>query len=380
VTLHGAVNPKGTATISAFWYGTKSPNHHTSVRAAGAGDGALAVEVQVGKLEPGTRYVYRLVAHSKGGTVGGAIRSFTTARATPVATTGPAGAITPTTASLQGTIDTHGRTGRYGFQYGPTTSYGASTPAAAIGPSAKAVRVVSPVDKLVPATRYHYRLVVTLADGSTAYGRDRSFVSGRVPNGLLIEAHPSRVRYGHGVSVGGALGGSGNSGVQISVQADPFPFGGSWTTVASGRTDARGRYLIGVSPLLINSRLRAVAATNPAVTSLPVTVRVKVRATMHLSTSHPRRGARVRFHGTVTPGQPGATVLIQRRRHGHYRTVARTRQHASRSGRSSYSRRQRIRHSGRDRVVARTADGAHVMGNSRARTIHVHRAHRRHHR
>jgi hypothetical protein len=375
-TLIGTVDPNGATTVYWFEYGTSSLDHKTDERGAGAGDGSVRVSAQLGSLTPGTKYTYRLVARNDGGTVQGATRSFTTAKArvaAPSVTTGAARDLAQTSATLTASINMRGRQGSYAFEYGPTTSYGAATAATSIGPASAAVDVASPVGGLAAATRYHYRLVLTLADGGGVIrGRDRTFTTPRVPNGLLISAIPNPVRFGAGVDVTGILAGSGNAGVAVSIQADPFPLGDGWATVASGRTDATGAYRIAVSPLLSTSALRTIASTSPSVASQPVTVGVSVVARLGVSTTHPRRGQRVRFHGSVTPAQVGASVSIQRRVAGRYRTIASTRQQAG-AGASRFSRRVRIRHSGRYRIVARTLDGAHLMGASASRYIRVRR-------
>jgi hypothetical protein len=375
-TVAGTVDPNGATTVYWFEYGTSTPDHKTDERSAGTGDGGINVSAQIGGLKAGTKYVYRVVARNDGGTVPGATRSFTTDRAPatpPTVSTGGTRDVAQSGATLTGSINTRGRTGTYAFQYGPTTAYGASTAATPIGPTTSSVAVASPAAGLAPATRYHYRLVLTLADnGGTIRGADHAFTTAKVPNGLLIVATPNPVRYGGAISIAGILAGTGNAGVTVSVQADPFPLDNAWTTVTSGKTDATGAYRIALSPLLVTSALRTVAATSPAVISQPTTIGVTVSTSLSLSTTRPHRGSRVRFRGRVTPAQAGASVSIQRRVNGRYRTIARTIQRAG-SGASSYSRRVRITHSGRYRAVARTTDGGHLMGASRSRLIHVRR-------
>jgi hypothetical protein len=375
-TLSGTVDPNGATTVYWFEYGTTALDHKTDERGAGTGDSGVNVSAQVGGLKAGTKYQYRVVARNDGGTVQGATRSFTTDKAPatpPSVSTGGTRDVVQNGATLTGSINTRGRTGTYAFQYGPTTAYGATTTATPIGASNSSVAVASPAGGLAPATRYHYRLVLTLADnGGVVRGGDRTFTTAKIPNGLLIEATPSPVRYGGAIQIAGILAGTGNAGVTITVQADPFPLGDAWTAVASGKTDATGAYRIALSPLLVTSALRTVASTSPNVISQPTTVGVTVSISLSLSTSRPHRGARVRFSGRVTPAQSGATVSIQRRVGGHYRTIARTVQRAG-SGSSSYSRRVRVTRSGRYRVVARTIDGGHLMGASRSRLIHVRR-------
>jgi hypothetical protein len=205
------------------------------------------------------------------------------------------------------------------------------------------------------------------AGNRTVRGRDRSFHTQRVPNGLLLRSSGNPVGYGAGVDLFGVLAGSGNAGRTARVQADAFPFDGGWTDVASGRTDSTGAYRIHVTPLLANTMFRTIADTTPAVTSQSVTVGVRLAASLHVSTKHVRRGHRVRFWGRVHPHQAGAAISIQNRRSGRWVTIARTRT----GGGSSFSRRVRLTRTGKYRVVARAADGAHVMGASSSRYIRV---------
>jgi hypothetical protein len=76
----------------------------------------------------------------------------------PKARTGPATAITDTTATLSGFVQTGGRDTVWFFEYGPTMQYGAETlhvrlPKNGTGP------VSAVATALVPSTLYHYRLV-----------------------------------------------------------------------------------------------------------------------------------------------------------------------------------------------------------------------------
>jgi hypothetical protein len=370
VTLKGTVDPNGAAATYVFQYGTSALNQTTETRNAGSGDGSVSVSVQVGALRAGTKYQYRIVATNEGGSSSGATRTFTTAKAPatpPYAATGSASAIDQDGATLSATLNNRGADATYHFEYGPTTGYGASTANAPLGPDRNTHTVTAPIGGLTANTTYHYRVVLVVGT-TTVRGTDRSFKTAKVPNGLLIQSGSNPVRYGAATQISGILAGSDNSGKTVTVQADTFPYGDGYSSVASGRTDGTGAYRITVSPVLTSTRYRTVADTNPDVMSQPLAVGVSVLTSIHVSTQHPRRGARVRFRGSVQPGQPGASVSIQRRVGHHWQTVARTRQTAN-----GYSRRVRVRSSGRYRVVARASSGAHVMGASGSRTLRVRR-------
>jgi hypothetical protein len=369
-TLTGEVNPHGEATRYFFQYGRGNRlNQQSGPASAGSGTAAVQASIRVRDLRADTTYSYRLVATSDGGRDIGDTRRFHTASeqaSRPAVSTGKATNLADTGATLNGAINTRGQTGTYQFQYGPSRQYGSATAATPFGPTTTGTAISSPVGSLVSATRYHYRLVFQPTSGDAIVGRDRTFVTKAIPNGLLIDASPDPVRYGRGIRVAGVLAGSDNTGVAITVQADTFPFDGQWRSVASGRSDATGAYVIEVSPLLANTRLRTVAATKPQVTSQIASVDVRLRVSLHVK-RRPHRGARVRFHGRVSPRQDGASVRIQRRVRGHYRTIARTRVDGSR-----YSTRVRVRHSGRYRAYVSPTNDAHVSGK-RTRVLRVRR-------
>lgn len=102
----------------------------------------------------------------------------------PIATTGSATAITAQGATLIGSVSTSGLTTAWQFQYGTTTTYGATTPVKAIGAGQGILSVAAPVLALKPNTVYHFRLVVT-APGSAYYtspivGADATFTTTKI--------------------------------------------------------------------------------------------------------------------------------------------------------------------------------------------------------
>ncbi len=369
-TLHGSVNPRALDTDYWFEYGTTNAlGARTAPTSAGNGTDTISVDDQIGSLRAGTTYRYRIVARNATGTTQGAVRTFRTDAAPParpVATTAAVRDITQTTATLTATLNNRAQAATYHFEWGASNRYGQTTPETPLPAAATAQEVTAALTGLSADTTYHARVVLTIGSTVTR-GADRRFHTERVPNGLLIKTSGNPVGYGRGVDVFGVLAGSTNAGRTIRVQADAFPFDGGWVDVASGRTDATGAYRINVTPLLSSTMLRTIADTSPAVTSQTVTVGVRLTASLHVSRRHVRRGGRVRFSGRVTPDQPDAAISIQKRRHGRWVTVART--HTG--GASRYSRRVRIRHSGKYRVAARAPDGAHVMGATSSRYIRV---------
>jgi len=100
----------------------------------------------------------------------------------PKATTGAATAVTDTTATLNGFVQTRGRDTVSFFQYGPTTRYGAETPRSALDHN-KTGPVAATATGLVPSTLYHYRLVAFHPGRvfETAFGADQTFTSAPAP-------------------------------------------------------------------------------------------------------------------------------------------------------------------------------------------------------
>jgi|GEM_PF-3551460 len=81
-TVRGTVLPNGVPTSYLVEFGpTAAYGHSTQPVPTGAGSGAVAVSVTLSGLRPHTRYHYRLVAISAGGTTAGVDRTFTTSRA-----------------------------------------------------------------------------------------------------------------------------------------------------------------------------------------------------------------------------------------------------------------------------------------------------------
>gem|GEM_PF-605973 len=90
--------------------------------------------------------------------------------------TGEAFEVTPSSAHLTGELNPLGISTVYQFEIGTTKTYGEKVPlsSASAGAGSVSVDVDQQVGELQPETTYHYRLVVTNANG-TAYGEDRAF-------------------------------------------------------------------------------------------------------------------------------------------------------------------------------------------------------------
>lgn len=98
-----------------------------------------------------------------------------TALSPPGTTTGSATAVGLSSATLAGQVNSNNNETSYDFQYGATSSYGATTPAQITNGNA-ALPVSATLKGLTPGTTYHYRLLATNANG-TSYGADATFTT-----------------------------------------------------------------------------------------------------------------------------------------------------------------------------------------------------------
>lgn len=96
----------------------------------------------------------------------------------PVDATNAATAVTSTGATLNGSVNPEGSATTYQFDYGTTTGYGSSVPAApgSAGSGTSSVSESAPVTGLAPNTLYHYRVEATNATGTTL-GSDQTFTT-----------------------------------------------------------------------------------------------------------------------------------------------------------------------------------------------------------
>jgi hypothetical protein len=173
-TVSGTVNPGGQSASWYVEYGTSTSYGSQSASAsAGAGSANVAVSRALSGLASGTTYHYRVVATNGAGTSRGADGLFTTSAA-PAVVTGAATSVTPTSATLNGSVDPNGRATTWFFEYGTSTSYGTRTAVKSAGSGTRATQVNASVTRLRTGVTYHYRLVATNASGTTV-GRDRTF-------------------------------------------------------------------------------------------------------------------------------------------------------------------------------------------------------------
>ena len=288
----------------------------------------------------------------------------------PVVVPAPARNIQTTSATLAGSVNPKGSATTYMFDYGTTPSYGTRTDPAAAGAGTTAVQVTAPVSGLTPDTLYHYRLVASNAAGTTL-GHDRTFITRDAPVVITLQATPSPVPFGSGTTITGRAMGptGGNRAVVLTRRSYPYA-GGFQQAGSETTTDDQGNFAFPAAPMNANTQFRVVT-TDKKVMSPVLLVHSQVRVRLSISRSHVKRGGRVRFSGTVRPAEDSTPFLIQHLTSKGWRALILSTVRPLSASSSRFSKRLRIMHSGRYRVLVRVADGAHVSGASRTRRITV---------
>jgi hypothetical protein len=278
--------------------------------------------------------------------------------ATPLVTTGGAAQVTITTATLTGTVNPRGLTTSYFFQYGTTTAYGTRTPSTSAGKGGAGVAAAAQVTGLAPNTRYHYRLLAHNGDGTVA-GNDRTFTTPRQPLGLALSAAPNPVVFGGLTTLSGTLSGTSNSGRPVQLQQNPFPFTSGFANAANAQlTDATGAFSFTVLSVPLTTQYRVLVADRPTVVSPIVTVSVQVLVRTSVTDRRVRRGARVRFSGTVRPAVPNVPLAIQKQgRSGRWVTLDGSITRPGGNGYAVYGKSLRIRRGGRFRIYVGASGG-----------------------
>ena len=107
----------------------------------------------------------------------------------PVVTTNPATLIASFSATLNGSLNPHGLSTTFHFQYGTTTSYGLTTaPQTRTGNTSQ--NVSANITSLTASTTYHFRIVASNADG-TSMGGDRTFTTLTATGPPVVTTNPA---------------------------------------------------------------------------------------------------------------------------------------------------------------------------------------------
>jgi hypothetical protein len=188
---------------------------------------------------------------------------------------------------------------------------------------------------------------------------------------LTITASTTAVTFARSVTLSGVAKNI-PAGTTVDLQENPYPYAGFKPSGKSAVVDPAGNYSIaGVAPQ-VHTQYKVIAKTSPPTETGTMFVRVRLSASFRASDLTPKRGAAVRFFGTVAPAHDGKPVLIQRRTATGYKTVTRTVLLDNGTASSKYSKKLRIRANGTYRVVVESVDQDHDNGTSRSRTLRVH--------
>jgi hypothetical protein len=179
----GNVTSNGGAPVTArglCWGTSVNPTTANTHTTDGTGPGVFVRSIT--GLAPGTDYHVRAYATNSVGTSYGSDLPFTTDTAAepPVAVTGSTTSVTPTAATLDGTVNPNGAATAVVFECGTDTGYGKTatadqSPVSDPGDQPVSVRVTG----LIPGMYYHFRVKATNSAG-TDYGEDKTFSAGEV--------------------------------------------------------------------------------------------------------------------------------------------------------------------------------------------------------
>jgi|GEM_PF-171573 len=194
-TLNGTVNANNDSSTVTFEYGTTT-SYGTTVTAdqspvTGANNNAVSKSIT--GLTPNTTYHYRVVGVNSSGTSHGTDNTFfTSAPASPTATTDAASSVVFNGATLNGTVNANNDSTVVTFEYGTTVAYG-STVTATQSPvtGATDTSVSKSITGLTGNTTYHYRVVGTNGNGTTN-GTDLTFTTSALTPSAITTA-PSSV-------------------------------------------------------------------------------------------------------------------------------------------------------------------------------------------
>jgi hypothetical protein len=284
----------------------------------------------------------------------------------PTVRTNDASRVTATTARLNGRVNPNGQSTTYSFQYGTSTKYGASTPAAPAGSGTKEVPALADIGGLKPNTAYHFRIVASNATGVSS-GADRTFRTAKVPLSLGLTATPNPVPFGSATVLTGALSGTGGGGRTIQIQQEAFPFTTGFANYGNPLvTAADGTFSLPVAGLVANAQFRAITTEGKQLASPTVMVGVAPVVRTEVSTTRPRRGQLVRFAGSITPRWIPAQVAIQKRASdGRWITVAGTITRSLSATKAKYAKRVRVRRGGTYRVFVGLMDSRYAPSTGR---------------
>ncbi|MGH7468251.1 MAG: Ig-like domain-containing protein [Longimicrobiales bacterium] len=182
--LNASIQPNGLATDAWFLIGpepTLVEAQTTPIIAVPPGSSPVAITTQV-SLAPRTTYYARAYARSAGGTTTGNVISFSTPAPPFAVTTGAATNLTPTRATLNGTVSTDTLPASMWFEWGTDSLFTqfASTPVTPVPPLTTTSPISAIADDLRTLQPYFFRAAARNASG-TIYGAVSRFMTAPAP-------------------------------------------------------------------------------------------------------------------------------------------------------------------------------------------------------
>jgi hypothetical protein len=177
-TLDAEINPGFGPTTVRFEYGMNTSYGSRTYPSESIGDDNAdhPASIEVSGLTPGTTYHFRALATNFTGITRGPDQTVSTPDL-PAILGSAATDVTQTSATLSASVRPDFRATTYHFEYGPTGSYGSSTPeSASVGSDNSDHPAGAAIAGLTAGTTYHYRVVATNAIGTTT-GPDRAFTT-----------------------------------------------------------------------------------------------------------------------------------------------------------------------------------------------------------
>ena len=253
-TVAGSYVGEGLDAHYYFEYGTTQGYGNSTPAPPGNDAGSASGEQSVNPvtltgLKGATTYHYRLVASNSYGETRGGDMTFTTAPSITGLTTDPASGVTNEAADLNGSFDADSYDVHYYFEWGSSTSYGNTAPAApgedaGTGSGRQAVAPVH-IGGLEAGATYHLRIVASSENGKTI-GPDQTFRTAERPSvanlstadvtadsaELLAEVNPNQgetryrfewgpsTTYGSSIPIPEGDAGAGSASVRVSAQLE----------------------------------------------------------------------------------------------------------------------------------------------------------------
>jgi hypothetical protein len=177
-TLHGKVNPEGTATTWQFAYGTSKAYGSlapASAQSAGSGSAEVPVSTELSGLTSGTTYHYALKASNGDGSEVGQDMTFATPAAPSISEVSVSD-VTESEVKLNATVNPGGSATSYRFEYTGQADFEANgfanavkvpLPDEALGSGSEGVAVSQEIAGLSLDTPYRYRVLATSAVETT---------------------------------------------------------------------------------------------------------------------------------------------------------------------------------------------------------------------